>query len=378
MTGILATESEGRYRLVRAQVNGRRVGAVTLKGKLGGHVGEGARVYGRMRCFGPFRNPSLKEDGWQSFALPRWSGEAVWMGPGVWRDRVLAPTFRGREAFVHFCSLRLSRFPILLALARATWFGDMSLLPASITEAFRQMGLLHVLALSGQHVVILVLVLSMVWRAFIVVVPALAKVARRGPLLVVPVLLMTSLFTPSVVRVAGMVFLLGILKWRKLHVGALRLILVSTAMLMVTCPELIAARGYWLSVFGVTNLILFQDSVLFGVLLLMAMPILMAPAATHFFGVVSLIAPISNPILGGVWEWLVLPMGYALPFLPSPALHVLNDFLAGSAERAVEMTQTIKAVGLTEVGRPTIIELAALTLCVGSLWQMGVKWRGRH
>lgn len=313
------------------------------------------------RCLFPFRNRSARQDGLYRLSLPVFYGRIVSHDRTQGRvlDRVWETLFQSRELFWDWMDRRLSHYPTLRALSRASWFADQSLLSHGLRRSVSEWGITHAVALSGQHVAVVLFMVSILLRPIMhlapVLIPPLAHLGTTA------VLCMTSLFTPSVVRVFVLVFFHHLLSWRGIFLGPKRVVLWSIVFLASLNPHWLATPAFWLS--GVGSYAILQGGVVLGVFFVgVVMPVLMVPWLIFFFGQFSILSPFVGAFIAMMWEWTILPLGLVAPFFPGKGLLEFSEW--GSYRVLDLFARWSNFDAIVHVPRPTWIELCAL-VCLG-------------
>jgi competence protein ComEC len=145
--------------------------------------------------------------------------------------------------------------PSLLGIAKAMFLGDKSGLSPETRDQFSVSGLSHILAISGMHVGIVVLILGLLSKLF----PGASgsrKVADAAILLLLALYVMLTGAGPAVVR-AGIMFgavLLARMLYLKTHV--LNVVAFAAGVQLLYDPEIIFAAGFQLSYSAVIMLVL--------------------------------------------------------------------------------------------------------------------------
>jgi predicted membrane metal-binding protein len=267
----------------------------------------------------------------------------------------------------------------LFGLAIAVWLGDASCLPEGMARLYREGGLLHLLALSGQHVASLWL---LVHAALALCAGWANQRARRRvlfwtlqtylPLFAAAFLVILNPGNEPMARAAGMLLAFRFLRARGLSVRALQVACSSLALLLVFSPSRVASDSFALS--GIATLLLCVwlennpsrsiFATYFG--LAWAMPVLLLPVSAFFFGQVAWTAPVNSWVVGWTWSLIWVPLGFLLPLLSpfEPVLAVLEIGWGWFAASNAWATPWVEW-GFQPVWRPTWIETLALEgLCV--------------
>ncbi len=339
-------------------------------------TGRKLAVSGPARCRRPARNPGSNATGEPSFsATGRLFSARLTQEPVGGISLV-------REKFRVWISKRLGVAPGLRGLALATWTGDGGALPENLRRLYLEGGLLHILALSGQHVAVLAAIAGVAGRC------ALGLVVKLGPravelfarlgkfrlLFSAAVLAITCDGLAPLRRALAMIVLWEGLSRRRFHVRALPLVGGSAAALLILDPSLLKSPSFLLSV-GATAFIgrLLAGPTPFLSYLRAAwvMPVLTAPLTAHYFGKMPWLAPVANFLLGGIWALVWLPLGFLAPFLAAAFPETLTPWAERGWTRFVLLQQGAEHWGPIAYGaviRPGAWEAAAwelfLVLCL--------------
>ncbi len=267
-------------------------------------------------CRFPARNPSVVADGrWVFLPLAKPPVET----PGHSRAQARAWIERA-----------LPQWPGARGLALAVWLGETSGLPEGMARLYLEGGLLHLLALSGQHVASLWLLIhgSLSWGA------GLANRHRWSralypfahaylPLVAAAILLVLNPGNQPMARAAGMLAAYRLLRVRGLRSGPIQLACTCLALLLVFSPERVASDSFLLSGLATVLLCAWIENAGQGspvatyVSLSWAMPVLLLPISAYFFGQVAWTAPVNGLVLGWTWSLLWVPWGFLAPVVGS-------------------------------------------------------------
>lgn len=376
------------------EVDGRSIpfsGDVILEFPVRGmELGQRVLVSGRFRCVVERRNPGAIDDGLLTFRKPRVRGVGnslrvkLLSRPVSWLSHV-------RERFLSFLQQTFHAFPGLTAFEWALWTGDASRLPESLREFYREGGILQILALSGQHVLGMTLLVNLLVNGTALLWSRTTAKSRGdgvhwvrffAPLLCAFVLWTTSWGAPTMARTLGLVIAHTLLRIRRFEVPVVQKVCTSVAGQILWEPALIASPSYLLSG-AITALVahvmfLNSEAARWKSYLRTATlsPILVAPLTAFFFSKVAWSAPVNNLLLAWVWDLFLIPMGFFLPFLlgvlPAPGALWLGNILERGWSFFVEGHAYFQSwVGSTQtsVVRPSWLELLALETCLGvALW----------
>ena len=224
-------------------------GVEVFAGDLGGvGVGDRVRVDGEI---------SLPEPGEDDFDYARYLAtkriSAVVEATGVWPvDENLG--WIGRVHRRADVALGYGLRPQEAAVVRGMVLGDRSLIPEDLEEAFQRSGITHVLAISGQHVAVLVAVIYFALRAF--AVPATSRILLTLALIWLYILVAGA--PPSAIR-AGVVatFVLAARLFGR-QISPLHFMTTMLAAVLAYHPLLVYNTGFQLSVAAVFGILLLR------------------------------------------------------------------------------------------------------------------------
>ncbi|MBY0369626.1 ComEC/Rec2 family competence protein [bacterium] len=316
------------------------------------------------RCRFPARNFGVVADGRLAFAPLR-------------RPAFLFQRERenSRVRFQSFLEQGLDGYPGIAGLAQAVWLGRLDALAEGLADLYREGGLLHVLALSGQHFLCLLLL----WRGVVWCAAPLAarlRIARRllrfagfaVPACAVSFLVWVNPGNEPVARAALLWGFWKILRARPLVVRPLQVVLSTVAGLIILAPERLASDSFLLSAVATAFLAAWLEQESRGwrasLSVSLAMPLLLAPSIAFFFAKVSVAGLWNGLLLGGIWGVVWVPMGFlsglALALgLPLPWLFLESAWQAFVALNA--WAEPFLTWGYASVPRPTWLETLLLT-----------------
>lgn len=355
-----------------------------------GGPGDRVDLEGRFRCRARAMNPGVLADGVYRWRAPNASlsrPRVVGRGAPGWRSRI-------RNGWRSWLGRKLEAAPRLRALVTAVWLGEVSALPPWLVEQYREAGLLQLLALSGQHVVCLTLLILGFGR--IVAAPLVFRADRRVrlryrgmcamvPLLAAAWLCLTAVDNPPIFRALTMVAAMTYLRFRRMECGPVQLVASSAAALILWDPSLVARPGFVLSATA-TALLGFlilgnaRGALKAYLLISLGMPVLFFPLSAFYFSKVAWLAPLATLFVGWFWEIVLLPLGFAIPFaaavLPAPASVIFVGALARGWDAVLWVHETGSVVEMPYFTalRPTWLELLLFELLVLA-FLLGVKNR---
>ncbi len=256
------------------------------------------------------------------------------------------------------------------AVVRGMVLGDRSLMPEELEVAFQRSGVTHVLAISGQHVAILAVVIYFALRFF--AIPAGVRAGITMGLIWLYILIAGA--PPSAIR-AGVVatFVLAAPLFGR-QVSALHFMTTMLAIVLAYNPELVYSTGFQLSVaavFGIQLLTKPLRSLVERTLLRplarppeqlsnlisisLAAQIATSPIVAATFDQVSVVGvltnlvavPLSGPIL--ILGLLGSLVGNLTPFLAYP-LNACNGFLVTILIRVAQASSSLPFASITTPG----------------------------
>ena len=338
--------------------------------------GQQVRFRGIFRCHRPAQNPGSIADEifgggfWgvgrvgrlKATVIPRSAGLFVKLSNGF--RRKLAGFFEG--------------YPGVHGWISAVWTGQAHLLPESLSQFYRNAGLLHLVALSGQHVVILSVLLTFFVRLLLTSAryrPSIgySRLMRILPLVAAGVLYVTGQGCGSVLRTVVMLLALIFLRFRGLVCSSLQIALSSTALVILFVPERISDIGFLLSAITTAFLLpllevhSWRASFQKFLHVSLTMPVLVLPLSAFFFGRISWISPVANVVVTWLWDLILIPLGFLLPLvlfcLPSgwhrPLLGVLEKLWQGLVQWHETLLPWSEKCYFSVI-RPTFTELVLL------------------
>jgi len=296
-----------------------------LKGR-GPKSGQRARFFGFVRCDSGFRNPGVPVR-WLSPLGQFWVISEIKL---MTQSRgFLTPVFEVRDWVWQKLSVGFSGYSTLRGLVLASYFGEVSGLSDVIHRTMKRSGLLHLLALSGQHVTALRFVFgTLIWLG-VWMVPERWFFGRSFAHLLALTWVMSALIlwllcptSSSVLRATTMVVARYLLWRRGFSVSALQLWGSSVALLILVDPSEVTKTGFLLSASGAFFLAYcpWQQGWKGYLKVSLLMPILFLPLQSHFFASVAWGSVAANLLVAWIWSLVVLPLSFIAPIgllLPS-------------------------------------------------------------
>ena len=210
----------------------------------------------RVRVDGEISRPQIGEDGFdygRYLATKRISAlvEATSVRPGGEERGWIGQVHRRTDV-----ALGYGLGPREAAVVRGMVLGDRSLMPEELEKSFQGSGITHVLAISGQHVVILAAVIYFALRLF--AIPAGIRAGATMGLIWLYILIAGA--PPSAIR-AGVVatFVLAASLLGR-QVSALHFMTTMLALVLAYNPQLAYSTGFQLSVAAVFGILLLTKS----------------------------------------------------------------------------------------------------------------------
>lgn len=301
---------------------------------------EGERwVYaGAVYCVHPPGNPSGRWRVQSLWSLPALRAES---GNFAWRVGSRRRAVVWSDAFARVLRHGLAPWPRIAALSLGVWTGEWSGLPTWFRHLYLEGGVLHVLALSGQHVVLLAwwlrwALILLLWCLPGVALPTRARWANRFcvvlPAMVGSCLLLTSGGVGSVQRAFFAAAVAAVAQKLAVPCNPERSLLWGLAVWVVCLPQSFWDRSWILSASAAWLLALVRTaSTGFslpkrGVALALGVPLLLLPLSLFFFGRAAYLSPLYGIVLTPLWEWCLIPFGFVAPlalWLPQPLGHSL-------------------------------------------------------
>ncbi|MDQ1001440.1 competence protein ComEC [Neobacillus niacini] len=280
----------------------------------------------------------------------------------------------------------------IAALSAALIFGDRSMFDPEVLMDYQKTGIVHLLAISGQHVSLLI---GMVF--YLGIRSGLTRQFMMNFLLVIlPVYAILTGASPSVIRAVLMIFLvLFILRWKKqLKLSPIDAISLTLMIYVYFTPLIILDAGFQLS-FSVSFAIILSTSSILPryqqiitsmvaisvIAQLAALPILLY----HFFEI-SFISIAANLLYIPLFSFVFLPGFYLLFFIqtifgdtPSILINLFMKIIT-LANRIIEQLADLSFAQLI-TGRPNLLNFMAyilIILIIFLLWEAGWEQRRKQ
>ena len=329
-------------------------GAVRLLEKPQFHLSHYRLVeaFGELHCSSNYQNFSAQED----YILFRRGRNVFFKNVAFFKQSEI--TFFSLvlglgSRFRSFIDRGLGATPDLGGIVWAVWTGETSRLDPRLTELYTRGGLLPLIALSGQHVSVFVLLCRFLIGFFSQLLTKYQWFRKhyRNMVLFLPVaacfvLTITSFGTPSVLRTLAMAISALVLRWRCRTCSIEQLLFSSSAILIAINPSLCERVSFILSLNGAYLLVelsrskgprgLLRNYVLDSLM----MSVTVVPVVLFYFGQWSYLAPVCAVLLNWLWALIIIPAGFLVPIvtiLPEPVSTAILQWGDASWRVVVEM-----------------------------------------
>ncbi len=233
-----------------------------------------------------------------------------------------------------------------LSLAEALLIGYKDDLDKNLENAYRDAGIIHIIAISGMHLMLLYKLLEYTGLLFSKKNTA-KKITKLLSLVVIWLFAFLSGAGPSVIRAAVMLSFIVVGELFSRQNNSLNSLVTSAFILLLICPEWIWNVGFWLSYMAVLGILLFYKPILLypdfdnplmrkiweGISVTLAAQILTLPILMYCFGRVPLYFLFTNllmvPLSSGILYLIILLLVVNwIPFL-AKIIGNATDFLIG-------------------------------------------------
>jgi competence protein ComEC len=241
-----------------------------------------------------------------------------------------------REKIRHSLA-RYNQYPAASALVTALTVGDKSSITLQSWDSFRKLGINHLVAISGLHVGMVVMLIYWVsgrfWRLFARAcewIPAPQVQALSG---LVAALFYAGLAGFSLPTQRALIMLSVVLLARifLINLQSFKQLAVAVFMVLFWDPHAIVSPGFWLSFMAVSAIFLSvgeaekfsqpqqNKSLLLKIKNLVSMQwsitLLLLPFSLLFFKQVSVVSPLANLVLIPLFSFIVVPVALLMTFL---------------------------------------------------------------
>jgi competence protein ComEC len=282
--------------------------------------------------------------------------------------------------------------PEIASLSAALIFGDRSLLDPDVLINYQKTGIVHLLAISGLHVSLLI---GMIYYLGIRL-GVTRQFMMNFLLLILPIYAILTGGSPSVIRSVMMIFLVLItLKWQiQLKLLAIDAISIAFVIYLFFSPMIIYDAGFQLSfsvsfaiILSVSYILPRYQSYIVGMIAtsviaqLAALPILLY----HFFEI-SFISIVANLLYIPLFSFIFLPGLYLVFFIqvifkitPIILIHLLLKIISLS-NGLVDLLAAITFARFIP-GRPNLLYIfvyVLLILLIFLIWETGLQQKGKR
>lgn len=210
---------------------------------------------------------------------------------------------------------------------KAFVMGDTSDFEEDIKESYRSVGISHLLAISGMHVGVFLLILNFL----------LKKVKYKYIIVFMFLLLFLFItnFSESLMRCTLFIFLNYLNKKFKLKIDNIYVIMLTGSILLLINPYLIYSVGFLFSViitfFIILSRKLLENKSYFRKTLIISVICFLAsiPILTYYFFSINLLTPIFNLLFVPIVSFIIFPLGlitFIFPFFDNLYFFILNIF----------------------------------------------------
>ncbi len=273
------------------------------------------------------------------------------------------------------------------AYAAAMLLGNQDFIPEDERQALRDLGIAHVLSVSGFHTGVLVMLLSLLMKPL--PIPRTGKMLLTGMLLL-GYCLLTGESAP-VVRAAGLLLLREYVRIRNRQALPLHLLCASAIGQLALNPTLLTGPSFQLSYGAMLGIIAiapalkrlrtFESSVFRrlweGVCVSLAAQIGVLAPQLYWFGELPLLGLLVNPLAAGLFGELILLYWATLVCLPVPGLaEGMGALAAGATEDMLRLVRWMAGGAVTLWTRQAdLLTLAGwVMLIVFSIRFLPEKW----
>ncbi|MFC5612512.1 DNA internalization-related competence protein ComEC/Rec2 [Metabacillus niabensis] len=255
-------------------------------------------------------------------------------------------------------------------IVQALLFGERSLLQQEIEIAYQELGIVHLLAISGLHVALLV----SAFYYMLVICGVTHEKARLIMLIILPVYTILTGATPSVIRASFMVIVYLLIKHFKMKFSSVDVISFTCLVLLLINPYYLFQVGFQLSYVVSYGLLLsfkmveqFTHSIVKLGLISLVAQLCSMPIILYNFYEISLLSLPMNMLFVPLYSYVILPFAIFSTVITvfsttvgESIIHLFNQFLQFT-HHIVLFSKKIPYTTVT-TGKPPILFIIALTL----------------
>ncbi|EID45370.1 DNA internalization-related competence protein ComEC/Rec2 [Parageobacillus thermoglucosidasius] len=288
--------------------------------------------------------------------------------------RQISPTVYERLLLLREKGIRVieTNFPSeTVGIVQALLYGERAEFDESLLEGYQKLGLIHLLAISGSHVTLLI------GAAFSILIRFMTKeTATLILLIVLPIYIVLTGASPSVIRASLTAMLFLGANYRKMMLSPLDALSVALIVMLLFDPYLLWDVGFQLSFIVSFALILSSPmimsyhSVAFRLFFTTFIAQLSAlPFLLYYFFEVSLWSLPLNVIFVPLYSFVILPLSiasllayYAHPFFSIPFMWLLQKIIVISSD-IVALFSSSRSLSLI-LGRPSFFFLVCYAVAI--------------
>ncbi len=339
---------------------------------------QGVWIKGLFKCKTNYKNPSQKSDLKKFFEYPTIHISHL-ISSGQSNNSIDIYT-KISNYIRSYIEKTFKEYTFLLGFILAVWTGDSGKLSHNIKNTYIDLGISHVLALSGQHINAFSFCFSSVLFLIVLIskgkfVKIAAKISKILPLIGALLLFITSGGQPSIKRTLAMVIIQKIVILAGLYSKPFQIVCSSVALLIINEPELISNVGFILSAFACAFLVHISLSgnlkkMFYGYMVVsIIMPIVMIPLTAHLFGKIAYLSILANLLLSWFWDIVLIPVCFLVPvitiFLPKTVRLLFFNLIDKFCSYFYSLNEKLEAIAQSSYKTaisPSLYELFVITL----------------
>ncbi|WP_299087728.1 DNA internalization-related competence protein ComEC/Rec2 [uncultured Metabacillus sp.] len=259
-----------------------------------------------------------------------------------------------------------------VGIVQALIFGDRRLIDSDLDKAYQELGIVHLLAISGSHIALLAGAIYY----FLLYCGMTHEKAKAVLIVLLPVYMILTGASPSVVRASFMVVLYLLIKLCKKQISSLDVISFTYLVLLIINPYYLFQAGFQLSYavsFGLLlslgivehfNNVLAKLTVVSAIAQLCSMPILL-----HHFYEISLISLPMNMLFVPLYSFIILPlsilatsMAAIFPLIGVHIIQIFSEMLL--VTHKIVLFASSLSISTFVTGRPALPITCALVVAI--------------